>query len=129
MKQLNKISPEELRSYRWLGPDDLRSFGHRSRHKQMGYGTEEFEGKPVIGILNTWSDLMTCHTHFRQRAEEVKRGVWQAGGFPVEIPVMGLSESYMKPTAMYYRNMLAMETEEVLKTHPIDAAVLMGGCR
>ena len=123
-----RLAPEQLRSYRYLGPDDLRSFGHRSRQKQAGFGTEEFEGKPIIGILNTWNDLISCHAHFKQRVEEVKRGVWQAGGFPVEIPVMGMSETFMKPTSMYYRNMLAMEAEEVLKTYPIDAAVLMGGC-
>jgi dihydroxy-acid dehydratase len=117
-----------LRSHRYLGPDDLRSFGHRSRQKQAGFSTEDFAGKPVIGILNTWNDLISCHAHFRQRAEEIKRGVWQAGGFPVEIPVMGLSETFMKPTSMYYRNFLAMETEEVLRTYPLDAAVLMGGC-
>ncbi len=85
-------------------------------------------GKPVVGILNTWSDLNTCHTHFRDRAEEVKRGVWQAGGFPVEIPVTTLSEMFMKPTSMFYRNMVAMEVEEMLRCHPIDGAVLMGGC-
>ena len=90
--------------------------------------TEEFEGKPVIAILNTWTDLIPCHAHFRQRAEEIKRGVWQAGGFPVEVPVLGLSETFMKPTAMMYRNLLAMETEEVLRGYPIDGAVLMAGC-
>lgn len=119
---------EQLRSQRWLGPDDLRSFGHRSRLKQMGYGAEDWAGKPVIAILNTWSGLNTCHTHFRDRAEEIKRGVWQAGGFPVEIPVMSLSEIFMKPSAMLYRNLLAMEVEETLRCHPIDGAVLMGGC-
>ncbi|HZL38162.1 MAG TPA: L-arabinonate dehydratase, partial [Tepidisphaeraceae bacterium] len=103
-------------------------FGHRSRMKQMGYAREEWEGKPIIAILNTWSDLNTCHTHFKQRVEEVKRGVWQAGGFPVELPVMSLSETFMKPSAMYYRNLLALETEEVLRCHPVDGAVLMGGC-
>lgn len=123
-----KRSAEDLRSYRYFGPDDLRSFGHRSRQKQSGFATEEFDGKPVIGILNTWNDLISCHAHFRQRVEEVKRGVWQAGGFPVEVPVMGMSETFMKPTSMYYRNFLAMEAEEVLRTYPIDAAVLMGGC-
>src|SRR6185436_3088801 len=96
-------TPEQLRSYRWLGPDDLRSFGHRSRMKQMGYEDGDFAGKPVIGILNTFSDLNTCHTHFRQRSEEFTRGVWQAGGFPVGIPVTSLSETYMKPSAMFYR--------------------------
>src|SRR5688572_10648164 len=121
-------TPEQLRSHRWLGPDDLRTFGHRSRLKQMGFGNADYQGKPVIAILNTWSDLNTCHTHFRQRAEEVKRGVWQAGGFPVEIPVLSLGEMFMKPTTMMYRNLLALETEEVLRCHPIDGAVLMGGC-
>ncbi len=120
--------PNQLRSARWFAPDDLRSFGHRSRIKQMGFDSADYEGKPVIGILNTWSDLNNCHTHFRDRAEEVKRGVWQAGGFPLEIPVMTLSESFMKPTSMYYRNLVAMEVEETLRCYPIDGAVLMGGC-
>tara|TARA_R110002096_G_scaffold26518_7_gene81766 strand:- start:8165 stop:9883 length:1719 start_codon:yes stop_codon:yes gene_type:complete len=120
--------PEELRSYRWFGPDDLRSFGHRSRAKQMGYSREDYQGKPVIGILNTWSDLQTCHTHFRDRAEEVKRGVWQSGGFPLEVPIMTLSETYMKPTSMYFRNLVAMEVEETLRCYPLDGAILMGGC-
>jgi dihydroxy-acid dehydratase len=120
--------PESLRSNRWLGPDDLRSFGHRSRMKQMGFGPEDYAGKPIIAILNTWSDLNACHTHFPQRVEEVKRGVLQAGGFPVEIPVMSLSETFMKPSAMFYRNLLALEVEETLRCHPIDGAVLMGGC-
>ncbi|MEZ6125539.1 MAG: L-arabinonate dehydratase [Planctomycetaceae bacterium] len=120
--------PDQLRSFRYFGPDDLRSFGHRSRQKQSGFGTDEFAGKPVIGILNTWNDLISCHAHFKQRVEDCKRGIWQAGGFPVEVPVMGLSETFMKPTSMYYRNFLAMEAEEVLRTYPIDAAVLMGGC-
>jgi dihydroxy-acid dehydratase len=128
MHSRTRRSPEQLRSHRYLGPDDLRSFGHRSRQKQAGFSREDFIGKPVIGILNTWNDLISCHAHFRQRAEDIKRGVWQAGGFPVEIPVMGLSETFMKPTSMYYRNFLAMETEEVLRTYPIDAAVLMSGC-
>jgi dihydroxy-acid dehydratase len=120
--------PSTLRSARWWAPDDQRSFGHRSRLKQMGFNTEDFQAKPTIGILNTWSEVNNCHTHFRDRAEEVKRGVWQAGGFPLEIPVMSLSESFMKPTSMYYRNLLALEVEETLKCYPIDGAVLMGGC-
>jgi len=124
----SRRSPEELRSARWFGPDDLRSFGHRSRLKGMGWADEDYRGKPVVGILNTWSDLNTCHSHLRERAEKVKEGVWQAGGFPMEVPVMSLSEIFMKPTTMLYRNLLAMETEEVLRCHPIDAAVLMGGC-
>ena len=128
MLSRTRLTAQELRSHRYLGPDDLRSFGHRSRQKQAGFTTEDFSGKPVVGILNTWNDLISCHAHFRQRVEEIKRGVWQAGGFPVEIPVMGLSETFMKPTSMYYRNFLAMEAEEVLRTYPIDAAVLMSGC-
>jgi dihydroxy-acid dehydratase len=121
-------SPEQLRSYRWFGPNDLRSFAHRSRAKQMGYAVEDFQGKPVIGIINTWSDLATCHSHFRERVEEVKRGVWQEGGFPVELPAMAITETYMKPSPMMYRNFLAMETEELLRSQPIDGVVLMGGC-
>jgi dihydroxy-acid dehydratase len=120
--------PEELRSHRWFGVDDMRSFGHRSRTAQMGYDRSDYAGKPVIAIINTWSDINTCHTHFRQRAEEVKRGVWQAGGFPVEMPAMALAEVMQKPTTMMYRNFLAMETEELLRSYPADGAVLMGGC-
>ena len=120
--------PSRLRSARWFAPDDLRSFGHRSRLKGMGFADDDFRDKPVIGILNTWSDMNTCHSHLRERAEKVKQGVWQAGGFPAEVPVMSLGETMMKPTTMLYRNLLAMETEEVLRCHPIDAAVLMGGC-
>ena len=121
-------TPGELRSHRWYGATDLRAFGHRSRTKQMGYASVEYAGKPVIGILNTWSDINPCHSHFPQRVAEVKRGVWQAGGFPVELPAMSLSEPFMKPTTMLYRNFLAMEAEELLRAHPIDGAVLMGGC-
>jgi dihydroxy-acid dehydratase len=121
-------TPEQLRSNRWFGTDDLRSFGHRSRTKQMGYALEDFQDKPVIAIINTWSDLATCHSHFRTRAEEVKRGVWQAGGFPVELPAMPVNETYMKPSPMMFRNFLAMETEELLRSQPVDGVVLMGGC-
>ena len=106
----------------------MRAFGHRSRTLQMGYDYEDFAGKPVIGILNTWSDLNPCHAHLRTRAEEVKRGVWQAGGFPVEIPAISLGETFMKPTTMLYRNLLAMEAEELLRSNPVDGAVLLGGC-
>jgi dihydroxy-acid dehydratase len=120
--------PEELRSHRWYGVNDLRAFGHRSRTAQMGYDRSDYAGKPVIAILNTWSDINPCHTHFRQRVEEVKRGVWQAGGFPVEMPAISLSEPFQKPTTMMYRNLLAMETEELLRSYPADGAVLMGGC-
>ncbi len=120
--------PTELRSARWFAPDDLRSFGHRSRMMQMGFANEEMAGRPIIGIINTWSDLNPCHAHFRQRAEDVKRGVLQAGGFPVELPALSLSESNVKPTTMLYRNLLAMDVEELIRSHPLDGVVLMGGC-
>jgi dihydroxy-acid dehydratase len=119
---------EDLRSHRWLGLNDLRSFGHRSRLRQGGFDQPDWQGKPVIGIINTWSDINFCHTHLRARAEDVKRGVLQAGGFPVELPAMSLSEPFVKPSTMLYRNLLAMETEELLRSHPIDGAVLLGGC-
>ena len=125
---MTRKRPEELRSHRWYGVKDLRSFGHRSRTKQMGYAESDYAGKPVIGIINTWSDINPCHSHFKQRVEEVKRGVWQAGGFPIELPAMSLSEPFVKPTTMLYRNFLAMEAEELMRSHPVDGAVLMGGC-
>jgi dihydroxy-acid dehydratase len=124
----NRKKPEELRSHRWYGVKDLRSFGHRSRTAQMGYHQSDYAGKPVIAIINTWSDINPCHSHFKARVEEVKRGIWQAGGFPVEMPAMSLSEPFQKPTTMLYRNLLAMETEELLKSYPADGCVLMGGC-
>ncbi len=125
---MTRKKPEELRSHRWYGVKDLRSFGHRSRTAQMGYHRSDYAGKPVIAIINTWSDINPCHSHFKQRVEEVKRGVWQAGGFPVEMPAMSLSEPFQKPTTMLYRNLLAMETEELLRSYPADGCVLMGGC-
>jgi dihydroxy-acid dehydratase len=125
---MSRKQPEDLRSHRWFGVKDLRSFGHRSRAAQMGYDRSEYAGKPVIAIINTWSDINSCHSHFRERAEEVKRGVWQAGGFPLELPAMSLAEPFQKPTTMLYRNFLAMETEELLRSYPVDGAVLMGGC-
>ncbi|WP_308249975.1 L-arabinonate dehydratase [Sphaerisporangium fuscum] len=125
---MQRLTPEQLRSHRWYGTETLRSFSHRARTRQLGLSAEEHMGKPVIGIVNTWSELNPCHIHLRERAQEVKRGVWQAGGYPVELPVMSLSETFQKPTTMLYRNLLAMETEEMLRSHPVDAAVLMGGC-
>ncbi|MBV9954279.1 MAG: dihydroxy-acid dehydratase, partial [Pseudolabrys sp.] len=125
---MSRKRPEDLRSHRWLGPDDLRSFGHRVRFRQGGFDAPDWTGKPVIGIINTWSDINFCHTHLRARAEDVKRGVFQAGGFPLELPAMSLSEPFVKPTTMLYRNLLAMEVEELLRSHPIDGAVLLGGC-
>ncbi|MEO0959092.1 MAG: dihydroxy-acid dehydratase, partial [Pseudomonadota bacterium] len=120
---------DELRSARWLAQDDTqRSWNHRSRIMQMGYGAEDWTGKPVIALINTWSDINQCHAHFRERVADVKRGVYQAGGFPLELPAISLSEPIVKPSTMMYRNFLAMETEELLRSHPIDGAVLMGGC-
>ena len=123
-----RISKEQLRSFRWYGKDDLRSFGHRSRTKQMGLWDEEYIGKPIIGIINPWNELNTCHTHFPDRVIDIKRGVTASGGFPVEIPVMSLGEQLMKPTAMLFRNFLAMEVEEIIRAYPIDGVVLLGGC-
>ena len=120
--------PADLRSARWFAPDDFRSFGHRSRVMQMGYGPADYLGKPLIAIVNTWSDANQCHAHFKTRVDDVKRGILQAGGFPLELPAISLSESMVKPTTMLYRNFLAMETEELLRSHPVDGAVLMGGC-
>jgi len=128
MTETSKKSPGQLRSARWFAPDDLRSFGHRSRAMQMGYGPEDCQGRPVIAILNTWSEAQPCHMHFRERAEWIKRGILQHGGFPMELPALSLSESFVKPTTMLYRNMLAMDAEELLRSHPVDGAVLMGGC-
>ncbi|WP_422372695.1 L-arabinonate dehydratase [Hoeflea sp.] len=123
-----KKAAADLRSARWFAPDDLRSFGHRSRMMQLGYSEEEFRDRPIIGILNTWSELNSCHSHFPERVENVRRGILQAGGFAVEMPVLSVDESFTKPTSMLYRNMLAMETEEVIRSHPLDGVVLMGGC-
>ncbi len=128
MTAARRKTPEDLRSARWFSRPDLRTFAHRSRTKQAGFAEAEFAARPVIGILNTWSDANSCHTHLRQRAEEVKRGVWQKGGFPLEMPVLSVGETYMKPTTMLYRNLLAMETEEIIRANPVDGVVLLGGC-
>jgi len=125
---MKKMKPEDLRSHRWFGESDMRGFGHHSRIAQMGYSRADYMGKPVIAIINTWSDIYACHSHFRQRADEVKRGVLQAGGFPLEMPALALAEVFQKPTTMLYRNLLAMETEELLRSYPADGCVLMGGC-
>jgi dihydroxy-acid dehydratase len=125
---VQRLKPSELRSARWFAPDDFRSFGHRSRMMQMGYAGTDWVDKPVIAIVNTWSDANPCHAHFKQRVDDVKRGVLQAGGFAMELPAISLSESLVKPTTMLYRNLLAMETEELLRSHPVDGVVLMGGC-
>ena len=125
-EEMKKRKPEDLRSARWFAPDDLRSFGHRSRMMQLGMAEEEFRDRPVIGVLSTWSELNTCHAHFPERVKDVKRGVLQAGGLAVEMPALSVDESFTKPTSMLYRNMLAMETEEMIRSHPLDGVVLMG---
>src|ERR1700687_568969 len=125
---VRRKQPKQLRSHRWYGVNDVRSFGHRSRTAQMGYSRADYAGKPVIAIINTWSDINPCHSHFRPRPEDGKRGIWQAGGFPVEIPAIPLPEPFQKPTTMLYRNLLAMETEELLRSYPADGCVLLGGC-
>lgn len=126
--QNHRKTADTLRSARWFAPDDLRSFGHRSRMMQLGYSEDDYIGKPIIGMLNTWSELNSCHSHFPERVEDVRRGVLQAGGFAVEMPALSVDESFTKPTSMLYRNMLAMETEEIIRSHPLDGVVLMGGC-
>ena len=125
---MSKKDYKSLRSSRWFEPNDVRSFGHRSRAMQMGYTKDDWDGKPLIGIINTWSDIQPCHMHFKQRVEDVKRGILQSGGFPIELPSISLAEMYVKPTTMLYRNMLSMEVEELIRSHPIDGVVLMGGC-
>ncbi len=121
-------SIESLRSQRWFAVDDMRAFSHRQRFQQIGFNREEFMDRPVIAILNTWSDMSPCHAHLRERAEAIKRGIYRKGGFPVEIPVISVGEIVVKPSTMLYRNFLAMEAEEALRCHPIDGAVLLGGC-
>lgn len=119
---------ESLRSQRWLAGEGMRSFAHRQRLQQRGLAREAFLGRPVIAIVNTWSDLSPCHAHLRERAQSVREGILLAGGFPVELPALSLGEVMVKPTTMLYRNLLAMEVEELLRSHPVDGAVLLGGC-
>ena len=127
-REMQKKKYKDLRSSRWFSPNDVRSFGHRSRAMQMGLGKDDWENKPIIGIINTWSEIQPCHQHFKQRVEDVKKGVYQSGGMPIELPAISLAEMYVKPTTMLYRNMLSMEVEELIRSHPIDGVVLMGGC-
>ncbi len=118
----------DLRSRRWFAATDMRAFAHRQRMQQMGLRREDVMNRPIVAIINTWSDLSPCHAHLRERAEAVKRGVLLAGAMPFELPAMSLGEVMVKPTTMLYRNFLAMETEELLRSLPIDGAVLLGGC-
>jgi len=124
----HRLAPEQLRSWRWFGKEGLRTFSHHSRMAQLGYARADYADKPIIAILNTWSEINSCHSHFKARVEEVKRGVWQAGGFPLEMPAMTIAEPFQKPSPLLYRNLLAMETEELLRSFPVDGSVLMGGC-
>src|SRR3569833_3249117 len=121
-------SPRRLRSARWDESAEMRGFSHRQRTQQMGLRREEFLGRPDVAIINTWSEMSPCHNHMRQRAEAVKRGVLLRGGYPVELPALSVGEVMVKPTTMLYRNFLAMEAEELLRSHPIDGAILLGGC-
>lgn len=119
---------KERRNRGWYGKQDKDGFIHRSWMKNQGFPDHAFDGRPVIGICNTWSELTPCNSNLRDLAEGVKRGVWEAGGFPVEFPVMSLGETQMKPTAMLFRNLLAMDVEESIRAYGIDGVVLLGGC-
>jgi dihydroxy-acid dehydratase len=118
----------QLRSQRWFAANSMRAFAHRQRMQQAGWRREDLLSRPCIAIVNTWSDLSPCHSHLRERAEDVKRGILLAGGLPLELPALSLGEVMVKPTTMLYRNLLAMEVEELLRSHPIDGAVLLAGC-
>ena len=118
----------KLRSQAWFGKKDRDGFMHRSWMKNQGYPHDLFDGRPVIGICNTWSELTPCNGHFRDLAEYVKRGVYEAGGFPLEFPVMSLGETQMRPTAMLFRNLASMDVEESIRGNPIDGVVLLMGC-
>ncbi len=128
MKTPIRKTLEQLRSRRWFADAGMRGFAHRQRMQQQGARREDVMERPIIAIINTWSDLSPCHAHLRERAESVKRGILLAGGFPVELPAMSLGEVMVKPTTMLYRNFLAMEVEELLRSLPCDGAVLMAGC-
>lgn len=128
MSSATRLRPEELRSYRWYGPDTIRASAHRQRTLQMGFRRKDFTGKPIIGLINTWNELSTCHYHLKERANEARRGVWAAGGLPLEFFALGLGEVMVKPTTMFHRNLLAMEVEEIIRSHPLDGVILLGGC-
>ena len=119
---------QKLRSQGWFGKNDRDGFGHRSWMKNQGWPSDLFDGRPVIGICNTWSELNPCNAHFRELADSVKRGVWEAGGFPLEFPVMSLGESQLRPTAMLFRNLASMDVEESIRGNPMDGVVLLMGC-
>ena len=118
----------KFRSSAWFGPKDRDGFIHRSWMKNQGLPDHLFDGRPVIGICNTWSELTPCNSHFRRIADHVKRGVYEAGGFPLEFPVMSLGETLMRPTTMLFRNLVSMDVEESIRANPIDGVVLLAGC-
>ena len=128
MNPTSDSSSASLRSRNWFGKHDLLGMTHRAYLRAEGFTGRVFDGKPVIGICNSWSELTTCNSHLRQVAEAVKRGVWEAGGFPLEFPTVSLGEVLMKPTTMLYRNLMAMDVEECIRAYPLDAVVLLSGC-
>src|SRR6185369_1733327 len=127
MKMANQDRPP-LRSTGWFGGEDKGNFVHRSWMKNQGFTADMFDGRPVIGICNTWSELTPCNAHLRELAEQVKRGIYHSGGFPVEFPVMSLGESNMRPSSMMFRNLTSMDVEESIRANPIDGVVLLVGC-
>ena len=129
MSTLPRIkNPEDLRSRQWFGRMDRDGFAYRSWIKGKGVPDDQFDGRPVIGICNTFSELTPCNSHFRVLAEQVKIGVYEAGGFPFEFPVMSLGETLLRPTAMLYRNLASMDVEESIRANPFDGVVLLMGC-
>src|SRR5215475_9223827 len=120
--------PSKLRSYSWFNGKEYYNFSRRANIRALGISREAFQGKPVIGICNSFSELNNCNAHLRQVADAVKRGVWAAGGFPLEFPVISLGEQYMKPTTMLFRNLMAMDVEESIRANPVDGVVLLSGC-
>src|SRR3984893_15255613 len=117
-----------LRSAEWWGKQDRDGFIHRSWMRAEGFAPDVFDGRPVIGICNSWSELTSCNVHLRRVAESVKRGVWEAGGFPLEFPTISLGETYMRPTTMLFRNLMSMDVEESIRANPVDGVILLSGC-
>src|SRR5881396_210962 len=128
LTDMAKKKTPALRSQSWFGRQDIYGFIYRGWVKNRGVPQDQFDGRPVIGICNTWSELTPCNTHFRTLAEHVRNGVLEAGGFPMEFPVMSLGETLLRPTAMLYRNLMAMDVEESIRANPLDGVVLLCGC-
>jgi L-arabonate dehydrase len=122
------MAKRHLRSHNWFGRTDMDGFVHRSWTKSEGFSDVVFDGRPVVGIANSWSEMTTCNAHLRQVADAVKRGVWSAGGFPLEFPTLSLGEVLMKPTTMLFRNLMSMDVEECIRAYPMDSVVLLSGC-